>query len=287
MTDQRKPKQIGPFAPDVTRRTTMKYGYYYKADLPVPFSDMPRTVRVWLPGDYVFSDPEKRFPVIYFSDGQNLVNRYLTAFGDWGLDKVWKNLNDERGMSFIAVGIDCPPSDKDRSNELNPPFLPTKNRDIDCPKGDLFVNYIADVLRPMINDCFHTLPDRADTAIGGSSMGGIMAFYGGVTRHDVFGLSLDFSPAFLLYTRKKWRELLDSFRISPENRTKFFFYVGGLDFESYFVPLTEETFRYLKKRGFTDSETAFIRDSRMKHHEDAWHRYLGDALYFWLERKDA
>ena len=190
----------------------MEYGYYYKAEFTVPFSDLPRTVRVWLPGDYVFEDPERRFPVIYFSDGQNLVNRYLTAYGDWGLDKVWKEVFDERGISFIAVGIDCPPSENDRSNELTPPF-PSKVKEIDRPMGDLFVNYIADVLRLLINDCFHTLPDKADTAIGGSSMGGIMAFYGGVTRHDVFGFSLDFSPAFLVYSRKKWLELLDGFQI--------------------------------------------------------------------------
>ena len=286
MAMQRRPRQIGPFTMDQTRRTTMEYGYYYKAEFTVPFSDLPRTVRVWLPGDYVFGDPEKRFPVIYFSDGQNLVNRYLTAYGDWGLDKVWKEVFDERGISFIAVGIDCPPSENDRSNELTPPF-PSKVKEIDSPMGDLFVNYIADVLRPLINDCFHTLPDKADTAIGGSSMGGIMAFYGGVTRHDVFGFSLDFSPAFLVYSRKKWLELLDGFQIRRENQTKFFFYVGGIDFESHFVPLTEETFRYLKKLGFTDRETAYIRDSRMKHHEDAWHRYLGDALCFWLDREEA
>ena len=82
-------------------------------------------------------------------------------------------------------------------------------------------------------------------------------------------------------------EILDGFQIRRENQTKFFFYVGGIDFESYFVPLTEETFRYVKKLGFTDREVALIRDSRMKHHEDAWHRYLGDALCFWREREEA
>lgn len=273
---------IGIFEAD-NQETTMRYGFYYKATFDLPFAEGKRAVRVWLPEDYDFEDPSKRFPVIYFSDGQNLVNKYLTAYGDWGLDKVAHELLQEDGISFIAVGIDCPKEDNERSNELCPPYPVDRDHGIIAPKGDKFVNFIADQLKPLIDGLFFTKPQKPFTAIAGSSMGGIMAFYGGATRFDVFGFSLDFSPAFLLYSQKHWKEILDGLEMTPEKGVKHFFYVGGKDFESYFVSHTFLTFRYMKRRGFTNENLAIIYDSLKIHHESAWHVYLKPALSFWLK----
>ena len=60
------PEKIGPFSFDKSA-STMKYGFYYKALLGVPFSEEKRAIRVWLPEDYDFNKPEKVFPTIYFS----------------------------------------------------------------------------------------------------------------------------------------------------------------------------------------------------------------------------
>ena len=95
--------QIGPFVLDKSK-TTMKYGHYFKALLDVPFSKEKRYVRVWLPEDYGFDNPKKRYPVIYFSDGQNLVNKKLCAFGCWKLDIV----AHEYGHAITQHQIDWP-----------------------------------------------------------------------------------------------------------------------------------------------------------------------------------
>jgi len=275
-------EKIGVFCLDKSK-TTMKYGRHYKALLDVPFDEEKRYIRVWLPEDYDYNDKNKRFPVIYFSDGQNLVNRYLTAFGDWNLDKVAHRLYKEKGISFIAVGIDSPRDDLKRFLELNPDIKPDKVKDIDNPYGDKFINYIADELKPLIDNCFFTKPEREQTAIGGSSMGGIMAFYGAVIRNESFGFSLDFSPAFLNYTLSYWKQLLKSFELNKKLNTKFFLYVGGKEFEKEFVSHTLLTYKYMVKQGFTPDNLAVIYDSQMIHHEDAWNKYLYDALYFWLK----
>ena len=273
---------IGIFEAD-NSETTMQFGYYYKATFKLPFAEGERAVRVWLPEDYDFGNASKRFPVMYFSDGQNLVNKYLTAYGDWGLDKVAHSILTEGGVSFIAVGIDCPTDGDERDNELCPPYTTDREHTITAPKGDKFVNFIADELKPLIDSRFFTRPEKAFTAIAGSSMGGIMAFYGGATRHDVFGYSLDFSPAFLLYSQKHWKEILDELDLNPEKGVKHFLYVGGKDFESYFVSHTLLTFKYMKKRGFNENNLALIYDSLKIHHESAWNKYLKDALLFWLK----
>ena len=146
--------QIGPFLLDKAK-TTMKYGHYYKALLDVPFSKEKRYVRVWLPEDYDFENEQKRFPVIFFADGQNLVNQKLCAFGCWKLDIVAHDLLINKGLSFIAVGIDSPKDSLVRFNELNPPYPPERVKE-GQPYGDQFVNYIADTLKPLIDQYFFT-----------------------------------------------------------------------------------------------------------------------------------
>ena len=273
------PKKIGPFTLDETQ-TTMQYGSYFRLAVKLPFCDDKRRIRVWLPEDYDFANPNQRYPVIYFADGQNLVNENLCAFGCWKLDQVAHDSN----LSFIAVGIDSPRDAAIRFNELNPPYPPEKIKMNNHPYGDQFVNYIADILIPLINKYFYTKQEKEWTAIGGSSMGGIMAFYAGVTRHDVFGFSLDFSAAFFLYKKETWSFLLELFKIKPEDQVKYFFYVGGKGFEKEFVAATKYTYEHLKALGFNEKQVTLVVDEKQEHNEDAWNKYLGSALKYWLEQ---
>lgn len=270
------PNKIGPFSLDKSK-ITMKYGSYYRASFKVSFADSQRYVRVWLPEDYDFDNPDKRYPVIYFADGQNLVNQNLCAFGCWKLDQV---AHDSK-LSFIAVGIDSPRDAALRFNELNPPYPPEKIKMNNHPYGDKFVNYIADELIPLINKYFYTKKEKEWTAIAGSSMGGIMAFYAGVTRHDVFGFSVDFSPAFFLYKKETWSFLLNLFKIKREDHVRYYFYVGGQGFEKEFVEATKETYHYLQKLGFDEKQATLVIDDKEEHNEEAWHKHLKAALMFW------
>ena len=121
------PKKIGIFSRFNKKPTTMKYGYYYHAIFDLPFSkENKREVRVWLPSNYEFDNPNKRFKVIYMSDGQNLVDKYLSAFGEWEFDKTAQSLMNEGYDSVIAVGIDCPKDPLERTKELCPPYQPRK-----------------------------------------------------------------------------------------------------------------------------------------------------------------
>ena len=271
------PNKIGPFTLDKSQ-TTMQYGYCFKALLDVPFAIEKRAVRIWLPEDYDFANPTKKYPVIYFADGQNLVNQNLCAFGCWKLDQV---AHDSK-LSFIAVGIDSPRDSRIRFLELNPPYKPEKIKEKVVPYGDKFINYIADILIPLINEYFYTKQEKEWTAIAGSSMGGIMAFFAGVTRNDTFGFSLDFSPAFFLYKEKSWDVLLKSFNISPLDQVRYYLYVGGQGFEKEFVEPTNKTYQYMKSLGFNEKQIALAIDEKEDHNEEAWHKHLKEALLFWL-----
>ena len=280
------PNKINKFVRYTKKPSTMKFGYYYQMMVTLPFSKEPRRmVRVWLPEDYDFSNPEKRFSVIYMSDGQNLVDRHLSAYGEWELDKKVHQIMKEGHRSCIAVGLDCPKDPMERTKELCPPYTPKKSitRGVkDKTYADEYVDYIANELKPIIDKLFYTLPDRDNTAIGGSSMGGIMAFFAYIYRPDVFGFSLSFSPAFFFYLKRDWARILDKYDVTPDKNGKLFLYVGGKDFEKIFVEPAYFTYKYLLKRKFSNEKLALIVDSNQIHHEAAWAKYLPNALKFWL-----
>ena len=181
---QNIPNKIGPFKRYVSKETTMEYGYYYQLSMTLPFaSESKRMVRVWLPEDYEFDNPNKKYPVIYMSDGQNLVDEKLSAFGEWELDKTVHRLMGEGYPGVIAVGIDCPKDPLERTRELCPPFVPKpeialqEGGELDHTYSDKYINFIVYNLKPLINKTFHVSTERKNTGIGGSSMGGLMSFF--------------------------------------------------------------------------------------------------------------
>ena len=283
------PTSIGPFNLYINKPTTMQYGYYYCAEMVLPFSkENKRMVRVWLPEDYDFSNPDKRFPTIYMSDGQNLVNRYLAAYGEWELDRTVHQLINEGYRSFIAVGIDCPKEPLERTKELCPPYPPRK--EIFKKWGgefisyaDKYIDYIVEELKPLIDSLFFTSKEKKDTAIGGSSMGGIMSFFAYMYKPETFGFSLSFSPAFFFYKKNDWENIMNKYEMGPNKNGKVFLYVGGKDFESTFTEPTKETHQYLRDKGFSDEQISLLVDTDEIHHEKAWAKYLYNALKFWLK----
>ena len=99
-------KNIGPFKLYNQKPNDITCGYLYTMDviLPVP-NCKRRTIRVYLPQGFSM---KKRYPVIYMTDGQNIVDKYTTAFGAWDIDVRQKELIEEGYHPFIVVGVDCP-----------------------------------------------------------------------------------------------------------------------------------------------------------------------------------
>ena len=161
------PNKIGPFKRYLASPTTLKYGFYYCAKFKLPFHKEERYIRVWLPPNYDFENKNKRFPTIYFSDGQNLVDSYLSAYGEWKFDKVVNKLLKHDGVSCIAVGIDCPKIPRERCNELNPPYpvrsIYARKEGPNHPFADKYIDYIRFTLKPLIDSLFYTKTDKENT----------------------------------------------------------------------------------------------------------------------------
>jgi alpha-glucosidase len=175
---------------------------------------LPRTRRIWLylPRSYS-TDLNRRYPVLYAHDGQNLFDRATSFSGEWCMDESLDNLPQE----LIVVGIDNGGSE--RINELTP----FPNEEYGGGQADDYLDFIVRKLRPYINSRFRTKPERENTAILGSSLGGLCSFYAAVRHEDIFGLIGIFSPSFWFtnniytYTKKH------IFKNSPPR----LYFVGG------------------------------------------------------------
>lgn len=150
---------------------TKKYPAFVSQKLP-----STRGVWVYLPAAYI-ENTEARLGVLYMHDGINLFDGSL-AFGgnEWKVDETLDAGNEDGSIrDTIVVGIEAT---ADRTTELTP----------SSGKVDQYVSMMVDEIKPMIDKDLRTVPAREQTAIMGSSLGGLASAWAGVHRADVFGL---------------------------------------------------------------------------------------------------
>jgi predicted alpha/beta superfamily hydrolase len=149
----------------------------------------PVAFDVLLPPSYVEQE-KKRFPVVYALDGQSLWSFSEDPFGVWHLDKTLDNLFALGAMTeVIVVALR---TDRHRLERLSP--VPDGSHG--GGHGPRFLDLIVDRIKPVVDARFRTDPEREATAILGSSMGGLFAFWAAWTRPDVFGKAACLSGSF-------------------------------------------------------------------------------------------
>lgn len=64
--------------------------------------------------------------------------------------------------------------------------------------GKVYLDWLCGEFKPFVDKTWPTLPDRAHTAIAGSSMGGLMSLYAAVAHNEVFSKAGCLSPSVRL-----------------------------------------------------------------------------------------
>lgn len=150
-----------------------------------------RTLLVYLPPSYK-ENYSKRYPVIYMHDGQNVFDA-TTSFGgvEWKVDENINSLVTNGSMDeVIVVGV--------YNTGANRIFEYTPCCDSQYGGGgaDYYQNFLIDTVKPFIDGNFRTLPSKENTAIMGSSLGGLISFYIAYNRPDVFSKAGCLSSSF-------------------------------------------------------------------------------------------
>ena len=171
-----------------------------------------RPLHIYLPDNYDKS--EDKYPVMYFFDGHNLFFNEDATYGkSWGM----KEFLDTWGKDMIMVGIECGHDGEERLSEYMP--YPAKRgyfSKFDV-LGDQTMDWIINELKPVIDKEYRTYPFRECTAIGGSSMGGIMALYAGIHYNLWFSKAACVSTAMGFCMPALMKDLKES-EINPDTR---------------------------------------------------------------------
>ena len=151
---------------------------------------------------------EPPFPVMYFFDGHNLFRDEDATYGkSWGLDDYCSRWDKQ----LIIVGIECSHEGTGRMSE----YLPYGTRagwlSRYEPLGDATMQGIIYELKPYIDGNFPTIPFRECTAIGGSSMGGLMAAYALVKYNRYISKAACVSPSIGSVSGMLWHDMNNTF----------------------------------------------------------------------------
>ena len=102
---------------------------------------------------------------------------------------------EENKKELIVVGVECNHEGNRRLVEYSPLTYTNSEHGHIKGKGSITMNWLVKTLKPYIDANYRTLPDRKNTIIAGSSMGGLMALYGVTCFNKIFQRAAILSPS--------------------------------------------------------------------------------------------
>ena len=233
----------------------------------IPDNIKTRRIAALLPHDYYESD--KRYPVLYLQDGQNLFDEHA-PFGNWAVDKKLAVLQEQGLGDLIVIAIDH--AKEKRAKE----FTPSYNTTLGVGEGRRYVRFLADRLKPYVDGQYRTLSDRTHTGIGGSSMGGLVSIYAGLMYPELYSKLLIFSPA-LWVAPNIARYAMGAYEWGG---TQIYLYAGAAESKNM-VPNVQRFKAALEGAGLHEFDFKLSIDPHGTHNEEAWGREFGKAIR-WL-----
>jgi predicted alpha/beta superfamily hydrolase len=150
-----------------------------------------RDIIVYVPPGYE-EQPDRRFPVLYMHDGQNLFDPRTSFIPG----RTWRvaetaDATIEAGEvePLIVVGIGN--TGEHRLAE----YTPVRDRKLGGGETDIYGRLITEELMPFIQANYRTLEGPEHTGLGGSSLGGLVTLYLGLKFPEIFGRLAVLSPS--------------------------------------------------------------------------------------------
>ncbi len=204
--------------------------------------------RVFLPPGY-HENTLKKYPVLYMHDGQNLFLKEEAFLGNtWRTDEVLGVLDRMNAIEeVIVVGI----------------YPDERMTEYTLPGYEDYGRFLVETLKPLVDAKYRTLSGPTDTAVMGSSLGGVVSFYLGWQWPEVFGKVACLSSTFAYRD-----DLLE--RVSAEPKRKIRIYLdSGWPGDNYEATRSMRD-RLIWKGYRPGTELFYLAFPEAKHDENAW-----------------
>lgn len=206
--------------------------------LPVNAAGRHYSLFVGLPASYG-TDPDKRYPVVYVTDGYWDFQKLTTIHGPLVYDKY--------APEFITVGMgyagENPNFGELRRWELSPVAFGGGGA---SGRAKDFLDTIEKVFIPLIDKEYRT--DTRMRVLGGASLGGLFTLYSMFTKPDLFNAYVAVTPAVLV--GDSWLlKYEEEFRKSGKSlNARLYMTVGGNEATSFVAPILRMNQRFAPGR---------------------------------------
>lgn len=225
-----------------------------------------KKIWVYLPLNYEKSN--KKYPVIYMHDAQNLFDATASYAGEWSIDETLDSLK----AKVIVIGIEH--GNEKRIDELTP----YKNEKYGGGNANAYLEFIVKTVKPLIDTTYRTKTNAKNTAIWGSSLGGLVSFYGALQYPEVFGKVGCFSPAFWINKKEIFQKMEDT----PKFTTKIYLLCGDKEDSGAMVSDMKEMQTLINsKRCECKKQNKSVIVKEGEHNEKLWRNAFAKA-YLWL-----
>ncbi|MBB3764599.1 alpha/beta hydrolase [Sphingomicrobium lutaoense] len=301
---------LGWQQPEAPAMPQVTAGKLEQSHLSAPHLRIDR-VWVWLPPSYG-TDPERRYPVLYMHDGQNLFDPSVTYYKkSWELDQAVPRMAEAGDLrEWIVVGVESP---RERYLTLFPEKLvdhlpphrvealasvsEREKIEREALKGDEYLSWLTGTVKPMVDRTYRTLAGPEDTGVMGSSMGGLMSLYAIAEYPHVFGQAAAVSihyplgepeqedvAANVADTTAAWASYFETTELTP-GANRIYMDHGTATLDAHYPPYADAFDAMMEARGWGGANYMSRRYTGAEHDEIAWAERIDIPLAF-LDRND-
>ncbi len=220
-----------------------------------------------------------RYPVLYLNDGQNVFDAATSFAGvEWGVDETAERLIRAKLIEPLII-VAVANMGEDRLHEYAPTsgVIDAKAKRKKRSKGlaRQYGQFLVEELKPYIDQKYRTKPGPEFTALGGSSLGGLVTLAIGMLYPQVFRRLMVMSPSiwwdnFAIYRLVDFLEQKPPLKIWLDTGT------AELGWEQ-----TRELANRLIEKGWKlHKDLQYMEAQRADHSEAAWAARVEPALRF-------
>ena len=233
------------------------------------FLSRSRDVIVYLPPDY-FDSPDRRYPVLYMHDGQNLMDASTANSGEWRVDETAEQLIQAGTVEpVIIVGVS-------NTSERIAEYTPEADARYGGGNADNYGRFLVEELKPMIDARYRTRPGAEDTGLAGSSLGGLVSLYLGLKYPGTFTRLGVISPS-VWWDNKYIVTQVRNLNTRPPLRL---WVDMGTNEDKTAIAEARELRDALVSEGWGPADLKYVEVEGAGHNEGAWSARFGDVLRF-------
>jgi predicted alpha/beta superfamily hydrolase len=218
-----------------------------------------------------------RYPVLYLHDGQNVFDQ-ATSFGEeWHVDETAQELITSGAIQPIVI-VGVYNTGEHRLDE----YTPTASKE----KGggghaDAYGRMLVEELKPFIDRTYRTLPDRPNTAMGGSSLGGLLTMHLGLRYPSAFGKLAVLSPSVWWDDRVILREVQAS---QGKANQRIWLDAGTREGDEVIADARRLRDALVEKGWVVGTDLQYLEVDGGEHNERSWAARVGPVLKYLFPR---